>query len=181
MYFAQMFKIRPICLIVVKNYLIFLLVLSALFFGGMSNSFAEIESVNVVENKLVTLIGEGHDSDIENLEFLWTQTYGESVILSSNSIQEPTFMAPEVQNGEIKVLTFELTVTDPLGASSSDIVELIVNPVNHIPTVNAGRDLVVFSSIHAMTIFPTFFDADGDDLTYKWENLSGQSIPIQSR
>lgn len=175
-----MFKIPFICLGIVKNYLIILLVSSILFFGGMSNSFAEIESVNVVENKLVTLIGEGHDSDIENLDFLWTQTFGESVILSSNSIREPTFMAPEVQNGKIKVLTFEFTVTDPLGASSSDIVELIVNPVNHIPTVNAGRDLVAFSTIHAMTIFPTVFDADDDDLTYKWENLSGQSIPMQS-
>jgi len=154
--------------------------LSALFIGSVSSSFAEIESVDVVENKLVTLIGEGYDPDAEDLDFLWTQIYGESVTLSSKSIPEPTFMAPEVQNGEIKVLTFELIVTDPFGASSSDVVEVVVNPVNHIPSVNAGRDLVTFSSIHAMTIIPTVFDADHDPLTYKWEHLSGQTVSLQS-
>ena len=43
-------------------------------------------------------------------------------------------MAPDVKNGEIKVLTFELVVTDPQGASSSDTVEIIVNSVNNPPT-----------------------------------------------
>jgi len=154
--------------------------LSVLFIGSVSNSFAEIESVDVVENKLVTLIGEGYDPDAEDLDFLWTQTYGESVTLSSNSIPEPTFMAPEVRNGEIKVLTFELIVTDPFDASSSDIVEVVVNPVNHVPHVNAGRDLVTFPSIHVMSIIPTVSDADDDPLTYKWEHLSGQTVSLDS-
>ena len=151
-----------------------------LFVGSISSSFAQIESVNVVENKLVTLIGEGYDPDAETLTFRWVQIQGEPVTLSSYVIPEPTFMAPEVKNGEIKVLTFELTVTDPLGASSSDIVEIVVNPVNHPPFVDAGNDLVALPSVNAMTIIPTVSDSDGDILTYKWEQLSGQPVDVSA-
>jgi len=151
-----------------------------LLISGVSSSFAEIESVNVVENKIVTLLGEGIDVDDENLTFKWTQTAGESVKLSSYTVAEPTFMAPEVKNGEIKVLDFELLVTDPHGASSSAFVEIVVNPVNHAPTIDAGRDLVAFSSISAMTIFPSAWDADGDVLTYKWKQVSGQPLELST-
>ena len=89
-------------------------------------------------------------------------------------------MAPEVKNGEIKVLDFELLVADPHGASSSAFVEIVVNPVNHAPTVDAGRDLVAFSSISAMTIFPSAWDADGDVLTYKWKQVSGQPVELST-
>jgi len=148
--------------------------------SSVSNSFAEIESVNVVENKLVTLLGEGIDPDTEDLTFKWTQTSGEPVKLSSYTVLEPTFMAPEVKNGEIKVLDFELLVTDPQGATDSAIVEIVVNPVNHNPTVDAGQDLVTFSSINAMTIFPSAWDEDDDVLTYKWKQVSGQPINLST-
>ena len=146
----------------------------------MSNSFAEIESVNVVENKLVTLLGEGIDADTENLAFQWTQTSGPYVKLSSYTVAEPTFIAPEVKNGEIIVLDFELLVTDPQGANDSAFVEIVVNPVNHSPTVDAGRDLVTFSSITAMTIIPNAWDADDDVLTYQWKQVSGQPIELST-
>ena len=93
------------------------------------------------------------------------QIGGEPVTLSSTTEQNPTFMAPEVKNGEIKVLTFELTVTDPFGASSSDVVEIVVNPVNHVPFVDAGNDLLALPTINAMSIIPTVSDADDDVLS----------------
>ncbi|KFM20398.1 peptidase m36 family protein [Marine Group I thaumarchaeote SCGC AAA799-P11] len=159
-----------------KSYILLSVIFALVFVGAISDSFAE--SVDVVENKMVTLVGEGYDADNEDLVFHWTQIYGDPVILSSNSVPEPTFMAPDVKNGEIKVLTFELTVTDPLGASSSDTVEVIVNPENHIPTIDAGRDKVALQSINAMSIFPTAHDADGDVLTYKWKQTGGQQIDL---
>ena len=164
----------------VNNYLLLPLILSIFLIGSISSSFAEIESVNVEENKLVTLIGEGYDDDVENLAYLWTQVQGESVVLSSNTVEEPTFMAPDVRNGEIKVLTFELLVTDPQGASSSATVEIIVNSVNHVPNVDAGRDLPAIQSIHVMSIIPTVSDSDDDVLTYKWEQLSGEPVELRS-
>ena len=161
-------------------YLLLPLILGVFVIGNLSSSFAEIESVDVVENKLVTLIGEGYDSDTDDLSFQWTQSYGDPIKLSSTTDPEPTFMAPNVKNGEIKVFTFELLVTDPQGESSSDVVEIVVNSVNNPPTVNAGRDLYAVKSINAITIIPQITDKDGDILTYKWEQLSGQEIFLSS-
>ncbi|MDH5431619.1 MAG: PKD domain-containing protein [Nitrosopumilus sp.] len=161
-------------------YFLLPLILGVIAIGSFSNSFAEIESVDVDENKLVTLIGEGYDADTSNLSFKWTQIYGDPVKLSSTTVPEPTFMAPDVKNGEIKVLTFELVVTDPQGASSSDVVEVIVNSVNNPPTVNAGHDLYAIQSINAISIIPQVVDKDGDVLTYKWEQLAGQEVYLSS-
>ena len=161
-------------------YLLLPLVLTALVLGNLSSSYADIESVDVVENKLVTLIGEGFDSDAEDLTFQWTQIYGDTVTLSSDIVPEPTFMAPDVVNGEIKVLTFELLVTDPFGESSSDTVEIVVNSVNHPPMVNAGNDRLVAQAIDIISIIPTVSDPDDDFLTYKWEQLSGQPVTLSS-
>jgi len=162
----------------VNLYLLLPLILTVVVLGNFSNSFAEVESVDVVENKLVTLIGEGYDSDTEALTFQWTQIYGDPITLSSYTIPEPTFMAPNVENGEIKVLTFELLVTDPFGENSSDTVEIIVNSVNHPPVVNAGHDIFAIKSINAVTIIPTASDKDDDTLTYKWEQISGQAVNL---
>ena len=87
-------------------------------------------------------------------------------------------MAPEVENGMIKVLTFQLTVTDPFGAQSSDVVEIIVNPVNHVPVVSAGRDKIIFPSINAITLVGSAVDADDDPLTFAWEQTSGPEIEL---
>lgn len=163
-----------------KLSLLLSLTFAILLIGSASYSFAQIDnSVDVVENKLVTLIGEGYDADAENLAFKWAQIGGEPVTLSSTTEQNPTFMAPEVKNGEIKVLTFELTVTDPFGASSSDVVEIVVNPVNHVPFVDAGNDLLALPTINAMSIIPTVSDADDDVLSYSWKQLSGQDADLQ--
>ena len=161
-------------------YLLLPLILGVLVIGNLSSSFAEIESIDVVENKLVTLIGQGHDSDAEDLVFQWTQIYGDPVTLSSTTVPKPTFMAPDVKNGEIKVLTFELLVTDPQGESNSDTVEIIVNSVNNPPIVDAGRDKLVIKSLNAISIVPQIIDKDGDILTYKWEQISGQQASLSS-
>jgi hypothetical protein len=147
--------------------------------GSAGISYAQtIETVDVVENKLVTLIGEGYDPDNEDLSYLWIQLDGEPVNLSSNTVPMPQFMAPEVANGMIKVLSFQLTVTDPSGAQSSDVVEIIVNPVNHVPVVSAGRDKIIFPSINAITLVGSAVDADDDPLTFSWKQTSGPEIKL---
>ena len=155
--------------------------LSGLLLVSSSNiGFAQtIEVVDVVENKIVTLIGEGYDEDEEDtLTFLWEQIDGQPVKLSSYVAPKPTFMAPEVANGSIKTLSFKLTVTDPYGAQSSDIVEIVVNPVNHAPVVSAGPDKIIFPSINAITLVGSAVDADDDELTYSWEQIDGQKMEL---
>lgn len=152
---------------------------SVLVFGSFGIGFAQtVEVVDVVENKMVTLIAEAFDEDGNNLDFVWKQIDGEPVVLSSNTAKNPQFMAPEVPNGSIKALTFEVTVTDPQGATDSDIVDIVVNPVNHVPLVSAGRDKIIFPSINAITLVGSAVDPDDDVLTYKWEQTSGPKIQL---
>jgi len=152
---------------------------SVLIFGSTNFGYAQtVEVVDVVENKLVTLIADGFDADGNNLTYMWKQIEGEPVVLSSNKVENPQFMAPEVANGSIKVLSFEVTVTDPQGATDSDVVEIVVNPVNHIPVVSAGRDKIIFPSINAITLVGSAVDADDDVLTYAWEQTSGPKIEL---
>jgi len=163
-------------------FLVLTLSLAGLVIFGFSGiSYAQtIETVDVVESRMVTLIGEGFDPDVEDLTYFWQQLDGEPVKLSSNHAQTPRFMAPDVENGSIKVLTFQLTVTDPLGAESSDIVEVIVNPVNHIPVISAGRDKIIFPSINVITLVGSAVDADNDSLTFNWKQTSGPEIQLMN-
>ncbi len=148
--------------------------------GTISYSFAESNSVQVLENLPVTLVGKGVDADDTTLSFHWVQTDGEPVTLSSYDVAEPQFMAPDVVNGQIKVLSFTLTVTDPMGASSTDSVEVVVNPVNHNPIVSAGRDQVTFKSINVITLVSSAVDPDGDSLTYNWTQVAGQPLELSA-
>jgi chitinase len=152
---------------------------SIMALGSVGFSHAQtIETVDVVENKIVTLIGEGYDPDVDDLTYLWEQLDGEPMELSSYTVPTPQFMAPEVENEMIKVLTYQLTVSDPFGAQSSDVVEIIVNPVNHVPVVSAGRDKIIFPSINAITLVGSAVDADDDPLTFAWEQTSGPQIKV---
>jgi len=178
----RLINIQSYLRVVVKTVLFLVLSLSLaglLVIGSSGFTFAQtIETVDVVENKLVTLIGEGYDEDDEDLTFFWEQLDGEPVKLSSNNISTPQFMAPEVANGSIKVLTFQLTVMDPTGAQSSDVVEIVVNPVNHVPLVSAGRDKLIFPTLNAITLVGSAVDADEDLLTFSWEQTSGPEIDL---
>ena len=153
-------------------------VVSLLTITSVGYSFAE-EIVNVEEEKMIVLIGTGVDPDNDDLTYLWEQTSGEPVSLTANDIPEPQFLAPSVDNGFTKTLSFTLTVSDPFGGVSQESVQIIVNPVNHAPTVNAGKDKITFPSVNAITLFANAHDADGDLLTYSWKQLGGQTAVVQ--
>ncbi len=164
-----------------NSHIILLSLVFSLFLAGtVSYSFAASNSIEVIENLPVTLVGEGVDADDDTLTFEWVQIDGEPIALSSYNVAEPTFMAPDVVNGQIKVLTFTLTVTDSSGASSSDTVEVVVNPVNHIPMVSAGRDQVTFKSVNVVTLVSSALDPDGDSLTYSWTQVGGQPLELST-
>lgn len=163
-------------MVVNRPFVLFSMILSLFAIGNAGFAFAD--TVDVVEQKLVILQGEGFDPDGNDLTFEWRQIDGEPVQLSSYTAMNPEFMAPVVDNGFIKVLTFELTVTDPLGESDTDIVEIVVNPVNQAPIVDAGQDQVAFENLNVLTLVGNALDPDEDELTFTWEQLSGQEVEL---
>lgn len=100
-------------------------------------------TVDVIENKLVTLLGNSKHS--LSSTYLWQQLEGESVKLSSYTIDEPTFMAPEVADGKTKSLVFRKTVNDPRVGEFIDVITIIVNPVVKpvLPVLKKSNDELV--------------------------------------
>lgn len=115
------------------NYVYFIIIITltfSLFLGGnIFYSSAEIYSIEVLENGIVTILSKGINTNDETLTFEWKQIDGEPVVLSSYSVSEPTFMAPNVENFQEKILTFTRTTINSLGVSKSDTIKVVVNSV----------------------------------------------------
>ena len=80
------------------------------------------QSVN--ENATATLSASATDQDGTIERYQWAQTTGISVVLNNANTQTPEFTAPSVNTDE--TLTFQLTVTDNEGATSSDTLKVTV-------------------------------------------------------
>ena len=74
----------------------------------------------------MTLDGSGSsDPDDDPLRYRWNQLSGQSVVLSSRDVVNPTFTAPQELTADA-VLSFRLLVTDPSGRFDSDTVTITV-------------------------------------------------------
>jgi hypothetical protein len=131
----------------------------------------------VNEGDTVTLDGSASsDSDGTIDSYSWTQTAGPSVTLSDASSANPTFTAPEV-GPEGDTLTFELTVTDDDGATSTaDSVNVIVNDVvvNSPPTaaLTANPSTINEGETSALDASGSSDPDSGDSLTYSFTILN---------
>lgn len=80
---------------------------------------------NVEPYSTVTLDGtSSHDADNDALTYVWSQTAGPAVTLSSTTSATPTFIAPATTGGV--TLTFQLIVNDGTVDSSADTVDIVV-------------------------------------------------------
>lgn len=144
-------------------------------------AFAQTGKVNtqniVKAGDFVTLSGEGIDPDDDSITISWMQIGGEQVNLSDNAVAEPTFTAPEVENGKVKILTFELTVEDPYGGIDTDTIKVTVMPRNQPPTADAGNDQTVEKG-DEVTLQGDGTDPDGDPLTYRWSQVDGPIVTL---
>lgn len=76
----------------------------------------------------VNLVGTASDDSGKIESYLWTQTAGEAVSLTNADSAAASFVAPST-NEEL-TLEFALTVTDPDGATTTDVVAIVVTSEN---------------------------------------------------
>ncbi|NQZ11395.1 MAG: hypothetical protein HRT35_29940, partial [Algicola sp.] len=81
----------------------------------------------VNEGSLVQLTGTATDNDGSLDSILWTQTAGESVMLTDNTSLTPRFTTPN--NEASATFSFALTVTDNEGESVQSEVDIEVRPI----------------------------------------------------
>lgn len=158
------------------------IILSVLILGTVSSqAFAQTTpfTTNIVKSgDFVTLSGEGVDPDDDTLVISWRQTGGEQVeLFPSANVAEPTFKAPTVENGKVKILTFELTVKDPYGGVDIDTIKITVLPRNQPPTADAGPDQTVEKGA-TVTLNGDGSDPDGDPLTFHWSQIDGPTVTL---
>jgi len=83
---------------------------------------------NVFVLDVVQLDGSlSQDTDGLPLTYLWTQISGLPVTLSSNTVSQPTFVAPIITISES--VQFSLTVNNGGKSSQPDVVSITINPV----------------------------------------------------
>ncbi len=132
----------------------------------------------VAEGALVTIMGSNsRDAEGSALSYLWEQTGGPVVQLSSTTAADPTFTAPDV-GPEGAALTFRVTVTDGLGATASDTCIVNVTWVNIPPVANAGPDQTVDEWTNVTLDGSGSTDADDGIGSYAWKQVSGPAVQL---
>ena len=131
----------------------------------------------VDEQTTATLNGSGTDNDGYIAFYNWRQTAGTAANFESTSGQSFTFTAPTIITAE--TLTFELTVTDNEGATATDSVDVMVNPVNLAPTAMAGDDISVNEQT-TVTLNGSGTDSDGSITSYSWAQISGTNVTLSN-
>ncbi len=116
-----------------------------------------------------TFMATASDPDGGQLTYLWTKTSG-----GNFTITNPNILNPTVDNLEVGVYQFTLTVTDDKGVSTSDIITITVdNPPNSAPSANAGTDFTMVFPDNSYQTNATATDIDGTIVSYKWTKKSG--------
>jgi len=144
---------------------------------------AGADQPNVTQGSTVTLDATGSTDDVGISSYSWVQTgAGTTVTLSDATIAQPTFTAPSVA----ETLTFEVTVTDDGGLTSTDTVNISVASVGNAPTANAGTDFSIIGGEGFILNGYDSLDANGLELSEAgntissvlWTQPSGNTLSI---
>jgi hypothetical protein len=123
-----------------------------------------------------TLSGSGTDPDGTIATYAWTQVSGPNATITS-----PAAASTTISGLTQGIYTFRLTVTDNLGGTAFDDINITVNPAtNQPPTVNAGADQTITLPVNSVNLSGTATDPDGTIASYSWTRVSGIGGTITS-
>ena len=137
------------------------------------------DQTGVREGTLVMLDGSGSsDPDDDPLRFRWNQLSGQSVVLSSQNVVNPTFTAPEGLTAD-EVLSFRLLVTDPSGRFDSATVTITVEQGSSLPLTEEQIYYFPHLAVGAgwqSTI--TYINYSSEEVSCQTDFLSDQGMPL---
>ena len=119
------------------------------------------------------------DPDDSIASYLWTQTAGPTVTLSSPSVASPTFVSPSTGSGAVS-LTFTLTVTDGFGKIAIDTCFVNVTRNNLPPTADAGPGQTLNEGVTVTLDGSKSSDPDGSIASYLWTQTGGSPVTLSN-
>ncbi len=127
-----------------------------------------------INKQVVTLNAEASTvlkSNISIAAYQWQQISGATVNLNSENTSQTSFTSPNSSGP----LVFKLTVTDNLGNTASDFVNISVNLA---PSAHAGKNQSVRPETNVQLSAASSEDSDGNITHYLWEQISGEFITL---
>lgn len=132
----------------------------------------------VQKNDLVTLSGTASDTDGEVISYLWQQTEGTAVTLTTPTQLSTEFTVSHISANE--TLKFSFTATDNEGAQSADSVEVFVDIEDVAPSVSAGDEQLVFAPGQIILTGSATANNGGHIASYQWTQISGTPVNIEN-
>ncbi len=134
----------------------------------------------VIGGTVVTLNGANSTDPGGTISFYnWEQTGGPAVTLTNPDTVRATFTAPAAGTGGTP-LTFQLTIADNGGQTSTDTCVVNVTAANRPPVANAGADQTVNEGIMVTLNGANSTDPDGTIRSYIWTRTAGPSVTLSS-
>ncbi len=120
------------------------------------------------------------DPDGTIVSYSWVLTTGQGSVIISNSNQ----VIAGVSGLTPGSYTFQLTVTDNSGATTSDSITVTVNPAiitNQPPVAIAGSDTTIYLPASSFQLNASnSYDPDGNITSYQWQEISGPNTAAAS-
>ena len=144
--------------------------------GTISNKLplanAGPDQIITLPTSIALLTGSGSDSDGTIASYNWKKISGPA----AGTITDTT-AASTIANGLVQgVYKFVLTVTDNLGGTGKDTMQVTVNPAANVPPlVNAGPDQTITLPTNTANLSGGATDPDGTIASYAWTKISGPS------
>lgn len=129
----------------------------------------------------VTLSASGVDSNpgAAITAYRWTQVEGPTVTINNANNAAADFVAPRPFRNDIS-LTFQVVVTDSLGATASSTVSVTVNAVNNPLLLSAGNSQTVQQGV-GVTLSGSATDTTaGATIIYRWGQISGPGVALNN-